>query len=280
MKLFKYFILLVSFALTLYSCDNSQTDNSYYDSILKIGNNEPDFTKDAVSSRLLCYNVRHCEGIDNIINYDRITAVIDSLHPDVVCLQELDSVTTRSNQVNQVKTLGERSGMYNYFGSAIPFQSGKYGVGILSKEQAINIYHYSLPGTEERRTALIAEFSTYIVICVHLSLTESDRIASVDILTQLAKTFNKKIYLAGDFNEPNRYGLVFTEFLKNWNQVSSIRNTFPTTGTPTECIDYVLTYKSNIYTYETVKTNVVYNLPKINVANASDHFPIFVDFKK
>jgi len=230
MRLIKFIIFSIGFVFIFISCENKLNDNSNFDSILKAGTSSSDYSKGTNSTRLVSYNVRHCEGMDNIINYDRIANIIDSLHPDVVCLQELDSVTTRSNKIDQLKMLGNKTGMRYYFGSARSYQEGKYGIGILSKEDAISVSSYALPGSEEVRTVLVAEFSSYIVMCTHLSLTEVDRVTSVGILTQLAKTYKKNIYLAGDFNEPNRYGSVFKAFFNDWNQVSTILNTFSTSG--------------------------------------------------
>lgn len=122
------------------------------------------------------------------------------------------------------------------------------------------------------------EFPAYIVICTHLDLTASNRLASVKIITEEAKKFNKKIYLAGDLNEENRNGEVFSEFLKDWDIISLVKSTFPT-GAPTRCIDYILSFKQEKRKYQIQNKNVVYSLPDVDVSNASDHYPIFIDFK-
>ena len=46
--------------------------------------------------QIMSYNVRHCEGMDMVVDYDRTASVIVQQHPDVVALQELDSMTGRS----------------------------------------------------------------------------------------------------------------------------------------------------------------------------------------
>ena len=43
--------------------------------------------------KVMTYNVRHCAGMDLVLDYDRTTAVIAQQQPDVVALQELDSMT-------------------------------------------------------------------------------------------------------------------------------------------------------------------------------------------
>ena len=45
--------------------------------------------------RLMSYNIRHGAGLDERLDFDRIAEVINREHPDVVALQEVDSVTQR-----------------------------------------------------------------------------------------------------------------------------------------------------------------------------------------
>ena len=43
--------------------------------------------------RLMTYNVRNARGMDNSCNYQRVANVINNARPDVVAVQELDSMT-------------------------------------------------------------------------------------------------------------------------------------------------------------------------------------------
>lgn len=272
------FLLIIAYTFSFCSCEARTIDNSKFEENFNKDkeNKTTDISKKEGYQRFLCYNVRHCNGMDDVISYDRIATVIASFEPDFVALQELDSVTTRSNQVNQVKVLGEKLGMHSYFGAAIPFRSGKYGVGILSKEPALNTFVYELPGVE-KRAVLVAEYPKFLILSVHLDLTESHRVESVSLIADIVKKFNKKAYLAGDFNEDQLNGNMFTAFKKEWKIVSPIKNSFPT-GNPSKCIDYVLTYNAG-GVYDIDKGDVVYDLPGVNVSVSSDHYPLFVDFK-
>jgi endonuclease/exonuclease/phosphatase family metal-dependent hydrolase len=51
----------------------------------------------------MSYNIRNAVGMDNTADYRRIADVITNTAPDVVALQELDSVTTRSNDADCVE---------------------------------------------------------------------------------------------------------------------------------------------------------------------------------
>ena len=48
--------------------------------------------------RVMSFNVRHLEGIDNVIDASRTAAVINRVVPDVALIQEIDSVTDRSGK--------------------------------------------------------------------------------------------------------------------------------------------------------------------------------------
>ena len=240
---------------------------------------ENEFPKNPDAIRILTYNVRHCKGVDGIIDYERIARIISDLEADFVCLQELDSMTQRSGKIDQVKLLGDMTEMHSYFGKAINYQGGKYGIGILSREKAEKTYNYALPGNE-KRTVLVAEFPNFIVMSTHLDLEAKYRLESIKIITQKARSFDKETFIAGDFNEGDFSSDVFSELKKDWKLVSVTDNTCPT-GNPDKSIDFVLTLKRESKdTYKPSKSAVVYSLPNVNVSVASDHYPVFCDFLK
>ena len=275
MRLFVVICMVSMISLT--SCGSKTADNS---KVVDDFQKEEDINSSEHSlaegdMRFLCYNVRHCRGMDDKVSYDRIVNIIKELNPDFVALQELDSATTRTDGVNQVKELGDRLNMHSYFGGAIPYRGGKYGVGILSKKPALNTYLYNLPG-KEPRAVLIAEYDDFLILSTHLDLVEGNRAESAKIITEKIKGLNKKAYLAGDFNESNFASELFIELKKEWTIVSPIKNTF-STNNPSKCIDFVVTYNSG-GEYKVSKSNVVYDLPEINVPISSDHFPLYIDF--
>ncbi len=88
--------------------------------------------------RIMTYNIHHCEGTDRQIDIERIAEIIRKSGCDLVALQEVDRRTTRSNQVDQLTELARLTGLHPYFGKAIDFGGGEYGVAILSKYPAIS----------------------------------------------------------------------------------------------------------------------------------------------
>src|SRR5687768_6315860 len=81
--------------------------------------------------RVLTYNIHHGEGTDRRFDLERLAAVIKSVNPDLVGLQEVDEKTARSNGVDQAARLGELTGMHAIFGKAMDYQGGAYGLAIL-----------------------------------------------------------------------------------------------------------------------------------------------------
>ena len=79
--------------------------------------------------------------------------------------------------------------MHACFAPAIDFDGCKYGIGLLSKKAPIHLQTMALPGREEARTLILAEFEDYIYCCTHLSLTEEDRMKSLDFLKAFAISY-------------------------------------------------------------------------------------------
>ena len=129
--------------------------------------------------RIMSYNIRNCRGIDNILDIQRTAEVIKKSNANIIAIQEVDSATRRSNGIFIADTLATLCNMQNYFSAAIEYNGGKYGIAILSKDSATSIVRIPLPGREEKRTLLIAEFPGSIFACTHLSLNEEDRLASL-----------------------------------------------------------------------------------------------------
>lgn len=223
--------------------------------------------------RLMSYNIHHGEGMDNKIDIERIGNVILDVNPEVVSLQEVDSMVDRSSNIDIMRLLEKQTGMYATFGHSILLGDGKYGNGVLTKEKPIATNKINLPGKREARTALIVELEKYVVVNTHLSLTNEERLESMKIITDAIRHYNKPVFLMGDLNaEPKEDPIKWLEDA-NWQILSNVnQHTFPSTD-PNKTIDYVLGYKGNSETYAKFRAHV------INEKVASDHSPLFVDVR-
>src|SRR5690606_16250040 len=111
----------------------------------------------ADSIRVVSYNIRHGRGMDDSLDLSRSAAVLASLRPDIVGLQEVDDRVERSGNVDEAAELGEQLGMEHVFGAFMPYQGGRYGMAILSRFPIVSVNPLRLPEGNEPRIALLAE---------------------------------------------------------------------------------------------------------------------------
>lgn len=112
--------------------------------------------------RLMTYNIKNATGMDGVCDFQRIANVINNASPDVVAVQEVDSVTNRSNQKYVLGEIAERTQMYACFAPAIDYDGGKYGIGLLSKKAPVHLQTIALPGREEARALILADLKRRI----------------------------------------------------------------------------------------------------------------------
>jgi endonuclease/exonuclease/phosphatase family metal-dependent hydrolase len=182
----------------------------------------------------------------------------------VVAIQEIDSVTQRSRGVFVLEEIAKHANMELSFNASISFQGGKYGIGILSKEKPVSTKSVALPGREEARSALIAEFKDYVVCCTHLSLNPDDRLSSIAIISEQTKDYKKPVFLAGDLNDSPSSELL-SELQKSWTVLTDTAQFTFSSNNPQICIDYILTRKTD-------RVEVL-NATVIDEKIASDHLP-------
>ena len=222
--------------------------------------------------RLMSYNIHHGEGMGGKMDIDRIGRLILDTNPEVVGLQEVDSVVARSGNIDIMQMLAEQTGMHATFGYSILHDGGKYGNGVLTREKPVAVSKISLPGAKEARTALIVELEKYVVVNTHLSLTNEERLESVKIITDAVKIYDKPVFLMGDLNAtPDSEPITFLQ--DKWQTLSNPKQPTSPSVNPKSTIDYILGYTAKGQTYAKYRALVV------DEQVASDHRPIFVDIR-
>ena len=222
--------------------------------------------------KLMSYNIKNANGMDDVCNFQRIANVINNASPDVVAIQEVDSMTNRSGQKYVLGEIAERTQMHGYFAPAIDYDGGKYGIGLLTKQLPLRLQTLPLPGREEARTLILAEFTDYIYCCTHMSLTEEDRMKSLELVKAFTSSSTKPLFLAGDMNAEPESGFI-KELQKDFQILSNPKqHTFPAPD-PKETIDYIATLKQNAKGFAVISAKV------INEPMASDHRPILVELR-
>lgn len=222
------------------------------------------------SLRIMSYNIRDGRGMDDKTDYLRTAGVINRVAPDVVAVQEVDSVTNRSGRTDVLRVLAELTRMYPTYAPAIPYDGGKYGIGILSKEKPVSVRRVALPGREEARTFVMAEFADYVYCSTHLSLTAADQLLSLPIIREEVSRCNKPVLIAGDLNAAPR-----SEFIRELGKdfiilTDTTLATFPA-DSPDTCLDYIALYKKGSMPLSLVRNGV------IPAPVESDHRPVFAD---
>lgn len=222
---------------------------------------------------IMTYNIRNGIGMDDVADYKRTADVIRKWNPNIVAIQEIDSMTNRSKQRFVIQEIANLLDMFYEYAPAIDYDGGKYGIGMLSKEKPLTTHYIALPGSEEKRTLLISEFSEFFFICVHLSLTLEDQISSINVINQELKKMSKPVFIAGDFNaEPHSKPINLLQ--ENFKVLSPFgAKTYPA-DFPTEAIDYIVVDLKNSNKFKIESSFVA------DESTASDHRPILVVISK
>lgn len=238
--------------------------------------------------RVASYNIRHGEGMDLKLDYARTAARIESIGADVVAVQEVDSMTARTGHTYSLGYIAQHTGYMETFAKAIDFDGGKYGIGILSRQRPLRTARYALPGREEARALLVAEFNDYVFACTHLSLTDDDRMASLPIIERVAAAYDKPFVIAGDWN--SHPDSPFIKAMSQKFQICSRKAPSYPADKPDECLDYIAVYKRGNVRRGGSPTNpmaaynpyvgeaaVATNAQVVDDNTTSDHRPIFAD---
>jgi len=195
--------------------------------------------------RILCYNIHIGIGNDKKLDLERTAKTIMAQKPDLVAIQEIDRLTTRTQNVDQVAELKRLTGMHAVFGKTISLGSGEYGIAILSKYPITEHKVTQLPqmDNQEDRGVLEATIqldkeTTLLFVCTHLChVNEERRTKQAEKINELFAQRDGLVILAGDINA--RPGSKTVETLKAiWSDATNEEPTFPSDN-PRSKIDYI-----------------------------------------
>ena len=217
--------------------------------------------------KVMTYNVRNAVGLDGRRDFRRVADEMFRSGADVVAVQEVDSATHRSGGRYVLGEIAREALLHDTFAGAIDYDGGRYGVGLLSRERPLAVRRVALPGREEARVLLVAEFDRYVVACTHLSLTPADRRASLEVLRAEAARHTKPFVLAGDWNDT--IGSAFMNGMgRDFKLLNDGRQKSYPADKPVECLDYVALYTPTAGEVVSRGTRV------LNQPVASDHRPV------
>lgn len=239
--------------------------------VLLVGCSQVESNRQQDRLRILTYNVHHCEGTDGEYDYDRIAGIINRLKPDIAALQEIDVKTNRASGIDQAAILAELTGLNYTFGRAIDFDSGQYGLAILSRLEMRDVTNTPLPTQpgSEPRIAIAAHVTPdagpgrVIIIDTHLCHRNNDvRKMQTMRLNELVRPDSPiPVILAGDFNARPTSEPMNVLLESNWIDAVA----------PQSRIDYVLLRKDDPWE--------IVNVEVIDEPVASDHDPVLVTLR-
>ncbi|MBX3255995.1 MAG: endonuclease/exonuclease/phosphatase family protein [Chitinophagaceae bacterium] len=226
----------------------------------------------------MSYNIHHGANRNEINTLDSMGHFIRQQKPDIVGLQEVDSVCERSGKIDQMKRLAEITGMYYAFVRHFAYQGGAYGVGILSRhpieKSEPKILKLLKKGPNgESVSMLFATISIkrkkkILFATAHYSAFDKATRASQvnETLTYLSEN-NLPVIFTGDLNAtPDTEEI---QLLQQHLQTTDIPgvHTFPDDA-PIKKIDYVLISSGALKRAEKVSAPAVHY---------SDHLPLIVN---
>ena len=235
--------------------------------------------------RVMNYNIRHCRGLDDVLDPERTAAVIREQEADVVGLQEVDRGVRRTDRRDLPAELGELTGMTSIFEKNHPVQGGEYGNAILTRFPHRDVKNTHLPmiGSTEQRGVLQAVITIHgqdtLFLNTHIAHRregEEERLASVDEFERILKEneagADLPVLFVGDFNAvPGSapYERMAELLEDTWIEAGKGSGATVPVREPRRRIDYVWVSRDAPFT--PTRAWIPYT-------EASDHLPIVVEF--
>ncbi|MFX1589875.1 MAG: endonuclease/exonuclease/phosphatase family protein [Promethearchaeota archaeon] len=157
----------------------------------------------------MTYNIHFGQGMDDLLNLERIAQNILIDDPDIIGLQEVEVGRITSQGVDMAFWLAKRLGMNYYYRNPLD-NLHIMGNAILSKYPIVLSNSYALPSLLHERIFIhcVVEVSASIIIdvfCTHIGIRTENKSAQIDFLLEKITEISTspKRVLMGDFNLQN-----------------------------------------------------------------------------
>jgi endonuclease/exonuclease/phosphatase family metal-dependent hydrolase len=227
---------------------------------------------------IISYNIRHGRDLSDSDQLKSIARLITKSKADIVGLEEVDSVCSRSGKVDQTDMLAKLTHMHRAYTRHFAFEGGSYGLALLSKFPITRVINKRLPVLTQLdgntrsllwATLQLASGREILVLVAHLDYrNDTSRIRQAKVIIKMLKNESSPVILLGDLNAtPDSKPLLI---LKHFFTDADVPHypTFPS-NKPSEQIDYILTDKQHFQRISGKVYHVTY----------SDHCPIFASIK-
>jgi endonuclease/exonuclease/phosphatase family metal-dependent hydrolase len=210
-----------------------------------------------VPVRVLTYNIHHAQGVDGVLDLERIAEAIEDSGAEVIGLQEVDRHwSERSEWVDQPAWLAERLDMHHVYAAnldldpAAPGQPRRqYGTAILSRypiTESRNTLLPTCPGQEQRgllQATIKVRDATLRFANTHLTYNGAERKEQPAKVAELLAGSRRPIVLVGDLNAvptAPEITILTSHWNDTWPQVGEGPGCTSEAGSPTRRIDYIL----------------------------------------
>jgi endonuclease/exonuclease/phosphatase family metal-dependent hydrolase len=236
--------------------------------------------KKSVEVRVLGYSINHGKNYWAESNIREVLKIIEKEKPDLIALQEVDSVVLGDRVEFHIRQLAVQTGYYYVYGASGPDEEGTYGVGILSrwpleKTQTLPMPHSA---TADPRVLVCGVVSPakgrYLRFCnARLDYSSVfDRALQSAFIHQVLSPSVQPVLLSMDMGarpgeQPQSY------FQADWIDAaqSSVESTLAQ-GKPGDRFDYLLALKNT--DVRLVSYKVLGEYPKV-----SNHLPVMAVFE-
>lgn len=173
--------------------------------------------------RVVTFNIQQGYSADGKRSYDNQLAVIRSLKPDIVGLQESDVARFSGGNADVVRSIAEGLKMNDYYGPRTV--TGTFGIALLSSYPIENPRTFFMYSKGEQTAAIEAQISVngkqYTILVTHLG-NDGPIIQQEQVLARLDGAQN--VIAMGDFNfnlSSAQYGLTLQTLDDAWVQAGS-----------------------------------------------------------
>ena len=208
---------------------------------LKVAGQQPGIT-------VMSYNIHHGADKDERNTLDSIGYFILGTKAQLVGLQEVDSVCSRSGQIDQMKRLAAITGMHYAFVRHFAYQGGAYGQGILSrypikKVENIRLSLLKPDSLRQSLALLVAEVDIpgqgrVLFANAHFSLDAATRLKQAEEVLQYLKKRKLPAIFVGDLNATPEQPEIRLHLTQLTAASDLDQPSFPTEA-PDKTIDYI-----------------------------------------
>ena len=230
------------------------------------------------------YNVGVFDKYDSS-SVEAVARAVREMGADAVTLNEVDSCTTRTSQVDQLAAFAEEMGGWNcHYAAAMPYKGGAYGVGVAAvpELEVIRTDKVALPKLDGRepRAVAVVEYKDFVLCSTHLDLTLESQLGQVKVINHYMDSLyadcGKPVFLGGDFNcFPDSEPVALLK--ETWTLLTPETVSFPSHA-PDRCIDYIFV-RPNGHKVTVKHASIPQTLQSADLATASDHLPVVLTVK-